>query len=209
MPENQIAHAARTKKYRERLKREKKCANGCGRPRDLNRVLCVLCGEENKLRTKRHVQDKRQRGECVHCSEKAVTGLGTRRPFCEKHRALHKKAVCKNAREVKETLFGHYGGSVCAWPDCGSTDLDVLSLDHINDNGADERRSLAIVGGGQNFYRWLKKQGYPPGYQVLCMNHQYKKRNMKWRGESLPKEVTNGDRDAYCTGCARGIGEAP
>jgi len=41
----------------------------------------------------------------------------------------------------------------------------------VADNGAEERKSL----GGQNFsghrfYRWLKVQGWPEGYQTLCAN---------------------------------------
>jgi hypothetical protein len=60
--------------------------------------------------------------------------------------------------------------------------LAVLTIDHIDDNGAEERRRLFKHNsqtGGFNFYRWLKKQGWPKGYQVLCFNCQWLKRLMK------------------------------
>lgn len=54
---------------------------------------------------------------------------------------------------------------------CGFADDRALQIDHVNDNGAAERKSL----GGQHvsgwrFYCWLKKQGWPEGYQTLCAN---------------------------------------
>jgi hypothetical protein len=45
-------------------------------------------------------------------------------------------------------------------------------MDHIDGNGL---RKVGMQGGKQ-FYYWLKKQGYPPGFQVLCMNCQWIKR---------------------------------
>jgi hypothetical protein len=49
----------------------------------------------------------------------------------------------------------------------------MLSLDHVNNNGAEERKS--IPGPSTSIYYRVKKQGFPEGYQTLCMNHQWKK----------------------------------
>ncbi len=54
---------------------------------------------------------------------------------------------------------------------CGDNRLACLSIDHIQGGGNRHRKSIK-----GNFYSWLKKQGYPEGYQVLCMNCQYIKR---------------------------------
>lgn len=56
--------------------------------------------------------------------------------------------------------------------------MAFLSLDHIHNNGAAERRQIsgAAKSAGMLFYGWLKKRGYPPGYQVLCMNCNFGKR---------------------------------
>jgi hypothetical protein len=45
--------------------------------------------------------------------------------------------------------------------------LPFLALDHISGGGAIHRKE---IGGGADFYRWLIKSGFPPGYQVLCHN---------------------------------------
>jgi hypothetical protein len=55
-----------------------------------------------------------------------------------------------------------------------------LSIDHINGNGAEHRRELKRTTGGStgghDFYRWLKNNNFPDGYQVLCMNCQFIKK---------------------------------
>jgi hypothetical protein len=62
------------------------------------------------------------------------------------------------------------------------TNLISLSIDHINGGGRKQRTE----GTGGQFYRWLRKQGYPSGFQVLCMNCQYIKR---WENGEFRKPV--------------------
>lgn len=75
----------------------------------------------------------------------------------------------------KIECFIAYGGLHCACPSgqCRETELKFLTLDHIDGNGAKHRAEL--FGGTRqpprfNIYLWLKKQGYPLGYRVLCYN---------------------------------------
>jgi hypothetical protein len=67
--------------------------------------------------------------------------------------------------------MNQYGGK-CAC--CGETRISMLTLDHINNNGAEHRRQMGktrAAKGGIGFYRWLKENKYPQGYlQVLCAN---------------------------------------
>ena len=86
---------------------------------------------------------------------------------------------------VKLAVLSHYGpqGKLqCAWPDCAVTDVDLLSLDHINNDGARDRNSKR-GGGGVALYQRLRTQDYPEGFQTLCHNHQWKKELMRRRGK--------------------------
>ena len=74
---------------------------------------------------------------------------------------------------LKLEVYEAYGGAVCAC--CGESELLFLSLDHEHNDGAAERKELRTTGGAC-FYRHLKKRGFPPGYQVLCMNCNFGKR---------------------------------
>lgn len=69
------------------------------------------------------------------------------------------------ARRAK--LYAAYGGK-CAC--CGESEMAFLSIDHVNNDGAEMRRDGVHSSGGTAFYQWLVKSGFPPGFQVLCMN---------------------------------------
>ena len=68
-----------------------------------------------------------------------------------------------NKLELKLKTFAIYGGVICAC--CGETDHRFLTLDHINNDGAEHRKQVY-----SNIYRWLKAKKYPEGFQVLCWN---------------------------------------
>jgi hypothetical protein len=74
----------------------------------------------------------------------------------------------------KESAINMYsnGEAVCRW--CGHGDMDVLCLDHIANNGGQHRKSVGI-----HMYNWLRKHDYPEGFQVLCMNCNWKKHIMR------------------------------
>jgi hypothetical protein len=73
------------------------------------------------------------------------------------------------ARALRDRVLAAYGGPKCACPYCKDGDLlDFLTIDHIDNGGAAHRR--AIGKGGAPTYRWLVRQGFPLGYQVLCWN---------------------------------------
>lgn len=64
---------------------------------------------------------------------------------------------------LRDAAIKHYGGYKCAC--CGETEPKFLSIDHVNNDGGLCRRTRKY-----SLYKWLKKNNYPPGLQVLCMN---------------------------------------
>jgi len=75
----------------------------------------------------------------------------------------------KYGRELKEKVLTYYGNGGLACVRCGFSDSRALSLDHMNGGGRQEKISLGRMG-GNSFYSWLVSEGYPKGYQTLCMN---------------------------------------
>lgn len=76
-------------------------------------------------------------------------------------------------QQLKKKILSHYSNGIPHCMGCGITDIDVLCLDHIANNGNEQRRQLGLL--GASFYRWLEREGYPEGYQVLCANCNMKK----------------------------------
>jgi hypothetical protein len=79
--------------------------------------------------------------------------------------------------ERKVEVLTHYGlrGKLrCCAVGCYVQDIDLLTLDHKEDNGVDHRKAINSRGGGST-YRWILSNGFPEGFQTLCWNHQAKK----------------------------------
>lgn len=66
---------------------------------------------------------------------------------------------------LKLEIIDAYGGPICKC--CGYLGVDFLSIDHIKGNGTQHRREIG-VSSGDGFYKWLKKNNFPSGFQVLC-----------------------------------------
>ena len=70
-----------------------------------------------------------------------------------------------------DEMFTAYGGQcVC----CGITRRTFLELDHVNNDGTEDRRSRGVSGGFPVATK-LRKEGWPPGYQLLCANYHSEK----------------------------------
>ena len=72
------------------------------------------------------------------------------------------------AQRLRIAALTAYGGQ-CAC--CGEAEEVYLVIDHVAGGGAQHRRSI-----GSSIFAWLKRQGYPPGFQVLCHNCNHAKR---------------------------------
>jgi hypothetical protein len=80
--------------------------------------------------------------------------------------------------KIKVEVLSHYGNGQCACIKCGFSDVRALSIDHINGDGSTQKINGVRIHSGITFYRWLKREGYPEGYQTLCMNCQFIKRDV-------------------------------
>lgn len=113
-----------------------------------------------------------------------------------KWRALNRDQERERQRSISESNKNAVvnvltnGEGTCRW--CGQGDIDVLVIDHIEDNGAEHRREN---GGrcfsGDRFYRWIIRNDYPPGFQVLCANCNLKKETLRRRSMRRQEACTD------------------
>lgn len=67
----------------------------------------------------------------------------------------------------KLKIIKEYGGKCSC---CGEDTVEFLTIDHINNDGAECRKNTNQGTGGK-LYRWLIKNNYPKdNYQLLCYN---------------------------------------
>ncbi len=63
-------------------------------------------------------------------------------------------------------VLSHYSGGHPKCKNCDVEDERVLSIDHMNNDGNKHRKEINQL----SVVWWVKKQGYPEGFQILCHN---------------------------------------
>ena len=143
---------------------------------------CANCGRV-KVRVKgkgtrfscpigdRQYHSRKGRGLCVHCGGVAVIEGQTLCNECKDKNAKCNRVTRRKQKLAALTHYGKGGQLHCCWNKCRVTDIDMLTIDHINDDGAQDRRNNSV-----HIYSRLIKLEFPEGFQTLCFNHQWKKR---------------------------------
>lgn len=158
---------------------------------------CKKCGKEKPLEAFEPTYSKwgGKRHECRECTAKrkkqreveSFEIIKARYGSVEKRRKAIDAAVRwqkENPEKRKKNALSHYyrlqeaaihayGGYKCVW--CGIDEPSVMCLDHIKNDGSSHRKELGFLGGAP-LYRWVRDNGYPPIFQVLCFNCNHAKR---------------------------------
>lgn len=161
---------------RRRKRIEQGLCTRCDNPAQDGRKDCASCIAETKERIRRSRGERKSRGECIQCGRPARTDA-LRCQRCSNRMNSLSRTLQKERKTAALEHYGKNGRALCCWDGCEISDIDMLTLDHIANNGAEHRRSYSKTGrgGGTALYLMLEKQGYPPGYQTLCANHNLKK----------------------------------
>ena len=108
---------------------------------------CINCGEI-KPETAFYPPDSRK--VCKRCKNKLTT-----------------KTSKQYRIELKEMVLRHYSPDLkCQCPKCPHPfpGIEFLSVDHIDGKGTHGREIR------RRLYQWIKNEGFPDGFQVLCFN---------------------------------------
>jgi hypothetical protein len=119
------------------------------------RGMCKLCVE-----ARRPTQPKRP----------VLTPEQKRERIREQNRTSH-----KNLKIKVLTICGADGKLQCCWPHCEVTDVDMLTLDHVHNDGHKDRRACGTTCSSDRYSK-VMTSGNTANYQTLCWNHQWKKR---------------------------------
>ena len=79
----------------------------------------------------------------------------------------------KRYRQNKRLEILEHYGKICKC--CGETQLEFLTIDHINNDGAQHRRDLGKGASSYNVWLDIIRNGFPPDFQILCMNCNWAK----------------------------------
>jgi hypothetical protein len=149
------------------------------------KIRCIQCGTKKLklgyrtcskcLKKRAHFAQIRKKkfkklGICVDCSNK----VKKHHIRCEKCLQIVRDSGKKYDLKKKKECLIKYSKGKCCCKYCGIKDLRVLTIDHINNNGASHRKKIK-----DKIYEFLIKRKFPTGYQVLCINCQWIKEHAR------------------------------
>lgn len=77
------------------------------------------------------------------------------------------KEKAKRFRQKRRfEILNYYSNGKMECNCCKENTNEFLSIDHINNDGAEHRKTVD----GSRLYCWLRNNNYPAGFQVLCHN---------------------------------------
>jgi hypothetical protein len=174
----------------ERIERghRKPIINGC--------VICSKCGELKPLEMfdRQTYKKNGRRPSCKTCQAaymkewyKVNYRPGTSKGYNKEERRVRH-------RMLRQEVLTAYG-SACAC--CGESTAEFLCIDHINNNGAKERRESKRVRGSK-FYSLLKQRGFPKdNYQLLCHNCNFAKARYAFCPHLIGKKIPQNLKGAH------------
>ena len=150
---------------------------GIARPKEKAVVRLTETGEFEKLCTKCAVY-KPATLDYFQPKQGGYQGLSSECRACGQERGStysneNKDVTAKRGKRWRDALrqevLEHYsnGKNCCAC--CGENRNEFLVIDHVHGNGNAHRKEIARASGGR-FYSWLRTNGFPKGFRVLCHN---------------------------------------
>ncbi len=148
---------------------------------------CNTCGEKKPATTEFFYTKHRKRvgvnpwnnlnSKCIECErtryrdltpERRAVVIATRKRYFRTNQKTISAKGSAMRLALKREMADAYGGACTC---CGETEVEFLTIEHINGDAVQHRKSLNTTAGGYVIYQDLKKRGWPKdGYTVLCYN---------------------------------------
>ena len=151
---------------------------------------CVLCGETNiNVLALDHIQNNGRKDKtgiqlyrkallikdkkqyqilCYNCNwKKHIINLSTK-PHSKRYNYYHERNL-----NFKKKCIAYFSNDTNKCSHCGCTDIDVLCMDHIYNNGSEERKKILGKNKG-GIYNYYVSKSFPyhlkNSIQILCLN---------------------------------------
>jgi len=154
-----------SKKARKQLKQTNKCES-CHKIIDTDStssIYCRSCSINRAISLRQKTLLLKNNKICVSCRKNPIRS-GVCCDNCSLQRSKNNK-IKYNIE--KQQVLDHYN-NICSC--CNITIKEFLTVDHINGGGKAHRKSI-----GGAIYKWLIKNKFPSGFQLLCYNCNFAK----------------------------------
>ena len=173
-------HLYETKDLEKTINNRKKCTI-CGQSLSgitgrNKHALCNDCKNKCCLCNKVLIDKNRYKNTryCVMCKKEYERKNSARRR--QNNPEYMQSAIYRSKMKNKLSVFSYYSNGSMQCVKCNYSDIRALSIDHIEGDGCKHKNKKGERMKGDEIYRWIKRNNFPPGFQILCMNCQFIKR---------------------------------
>lgn len=100
-----------------------------------------------------------------HC---LACGRESSKKYREEHPELNSTEQSKiSQKKLRLEALEAYGNKCSC---CGESTFEFLHFDHVNNDGAQQRRELNASKSNSKILRWARDNGWPNSLQILCHN---------------------------------------
>jgi hypothetical protein len=124
------------------------------------------------LRPKAPTASRTELRRCTRCRQGLPLAAfyadnGTRSGRQSRCRVCTREASILRLNAARNEALVYYSAGTMRCACCNESEPKFLALDHVNGEGP---RMPGVRRVGNAFFAWLKREGFPPGLQVLCHN---------------------------------------
>jgi hypothetical protein len=130
---------------------------------------CIQCVKESAIRRREEISVYRKKYHAKYYQDNKERIKKKIKQYCNDNKEKVSGRRQDYLHRVKLDVLFYYSDGTMACLNCGISDVDVLCLDHINNDGKHDRVRW------RNMHVYAKKRNYPNGLQVLCYNCNMKK----------------------------------
>lgn len=131
-----------------------------------------------------------QRARELALAKRRAVGIGPKKKLPPEE--IKRRANARSRKRMagfRREMLAHYG-AICKC--CGEEETTFLTIDHIDGKVPEMERFGKKLTGGTQLLRWMKQQGWPEGYQILCYNCN---NAIRW-GDPCPHATNSPDEAA-------------
>lgn len=142
----------------------------------VNNKICLRCKNDVRYQKYKICQDCRRKeltaknkvyldkGLCRTCGKNPIRGEN--KTLCQDCVTRLKKNNTKRKLDRWNRILDHYGRKCNC---CGEAEINFLTVDHINNDGATHKRIMKSKDPG-SVRKWIVDNGFPDTIQILCYN---------------------------------------
>jgi hypothetical protein len=145
-----------SQRYREKRRKDGICVQ-CTLPAAEGSERCDKHWLKHKEVANKFYRNRVDNGLCARCGNNARVN----KTNCQKCLELERSEYTA----LRISVVDGYGGKCYC---CGETEPCFLTVDHVNNDGAEHRRTGKAI--GAKLYRFIIKHKFPPEFQLLCFN---------------------------------------